>query len=49
MEQARIGTLDEALEASEKALRIKNDYALAWFNKACAHALKKDKKNVLLN
>lgn len=45
----RLGNLDEALEACEKALRIKNDYSSAWFNKACIYALKKDKKNALLN
>lgn len=40
---------DESLEAHKKAVEIDSDIAVAWFNIACIYAIKKDKKNMLIN
>ena len=40
---------DESLAAYKKALEIDSDIAEAWFNIACIYAIKKDKKNMLIN
>jgi len=40
---------EESLEAYKKALEIDSDIDVAWFNIACIYAIKKDKKNMLIN
>ncbi len=33
----------------DEAIKLKPDYASAWFNKACAYSLKGDKENTVEN
>ena len=41
------GLLDEALEASNKAIELKPDFVGAWYNKACVYSLRKNKEKAL--
>jgi tetratricopeptide (TPR) repeat protein len=45
----KIEDYDKSLEAFDKAIELKPDYADAWYNKACAYSLKGDKENALKN
>ena len=45
----KLGRIDEAVKAYDKAIEIKPDFAEASYNAACTYCLKGDKENALRN